>query len=152
MNHEVGAPTNLDKAEEENCVSIFRSIMRTYNRLHGIGSDIADDFGLHLAEMNVVDMLGRHGPLSMGELSRIIFIAPSSTTRTVKNLQSLGLVKRARSAESERVVMVSLTKAGNSLFKKSYPAILLSVQDCLTSTLNKTERKALAKLLKKLAT
>jgi DNA-binding MarR family transcriptional regulator len=147
----VNAPTNLDKTEEETCVSVFRSIMRAHNMLHGIGSEIAGEFELQLAEMNVIDLLGKHGPLSMGELSRTIFVAPSSATRTVKNLQLIGLVERQRSAESERVVMVSLTKAGKSLFKKSYPAILHYVKDRLTENLNKTERKALAKLLKKLA-
>ncbi len=151
MNHFTSAPTNLDKVEEETCVSIFRSIMRAHNMLHGIGTDVAEDLDLHLAEMNVVDMLGRHGSLSMGELSRVIFVAPSSTTRTVKNLQSMGLINRERSPESERVVIVSLTKTGKSLFKKSYPAVLHSVQKRLTDKLNKTERLGLAKLLEKLA-
>lgn len=151
MNKHVNAPTKLNGVEEENCVSVFRSIMRAHNMFHGIGSSIAGDFDLQLAEMNVIDLLGKYGPLSMGELSRTIFVAPSSTTRTVKNLQSIGLVDRQRSSESERVVMVSLTKTGKSLFKKSYPAVLHSVQDRLSENLNKIERKELAKLLKKLA-
>lgn len=152
MNHYVSATTKLDKVEEEICVSIFRSIMRSFHLLHSIGCDIAADFELQLAEMNVIDILGRNGPLSMGELSRTIFVVPSSTTRTVKQLESHGLVKRERSVDSDRVVNVSLTRAGETLFRKSYPAILHSVQEELAESLNKTERKTLAKLLEKMLT
>lgn len=150
MNHRISAPTKLSGEDEEICVAIFRTIMRSHNLLHSIGCDVAAEFDLQLAEMNVIDILGREGPLSMGELSRTIFVAPSSTTRTVKQLESYGLVTRQRSAESERVVNVSLTRAGKSLFKKSYPAILHSVHDSLTQSLSQPERKKLAKLLGKL--
>jgi len=150
VNRYVDAPTNLDKAEEEICVSVFRSVMRSHNMLHAIGCKIAAHFDLQLAEMNVIDMLGKHGALTMGELSRTTFIAPSSTTRTVKQLESRDLVKRQRSRDSGRVVHVSLTRRGKSLFKKSYPAILESVQQELGSNLNFDDRLKLADLLQRL--
>ena len=151
MDNYVKAPTNLNAAEEECCVSIFRSIMRCHNMLHAVGADIAASFELQLAEMNIIDILGKHGPLSMGELSRTSFVAPSSTTRTVKQLESYGLVRRRRCVKSERVVHVSLTRSGKALFKKSYPAILDSVQTHLTAALKQNERLSLAKLLQKLS-
>ena len=150
MNLHVKTATGLSRVEEETCVSIFRSIMRSHNMLHAIGSEIAAKFDLELAEMNVIDMLGKHGPLTMGELSRTTFIAPSSTTRTVKQLESHGLVQRQGSSESGRVVHVSLTQSGKGLFKKSYPAILDSVQHRLTESLSQSERLTLAKLLQQL--
>jgi len=116
VNSYVKAPTKLDKAEEEICVSVFRSIMRSHNLLHAIGCDIAARHDLQLAEMNVIDMLGKYGPMTMGDLSRATFIAPSSTTRTVKQLESGDLVKRQRSRKSGRVVHVSLTGRGKRLF------------------------------------
>ena len=139
------------EADEENCVAIFRSIMRARHRLHQLASDNAAQFDLHIAEMNVVDILGKHGPLSMGELSETTFVAPSSTTRTVKKLESMGLVRRERSAESERVVTVSLTKKGRALFKQCYPRIIERAEDFLRERLTGVERLRLAKLLHKLA-
>ncbi len=118
--------------------------------LHTIGCKIAAQYGLQLAEMNVIDILGKYGPLTMGELSRATFIAPSSTTRTVKQLEACDLVKRQRSRESGRVVHVALTRRGKSLFNKSYPAILDSVQQELGRSLNFDDRLKLADLLQRL--
>jgi DNA-binding MarR family transcriptional regulator len=125
--------------------------MRCHNSLHTIGSSVASSFDLQLAEMNVIDMLGRNGPSTMGELSRATFIAPSSTTRNIKQLESFGLVERKRSSESEREVYVSLARAGKSLYKKTYPAVLDSIHHHLSGSLNQNEKKVLAKLLQKLS-
>ena len=150
LNHDIQVPTSLSQKDEESCVSIFRSIMLSHNMLHGIGSAVAAEFALQLSELNVIDMLGRNGALTMGELSRVTFITPSSTTRTIKQLESYGLVERRRSSESERVVYVSLTRSGKNLFKKAYPQVLDSVQHRLVDSLNQSERLQLANLLRKL--
>lgn len=143
--------TGLDEADEEICVTIFRSIMRARHRLLQIASENAVEFDLHIAEMNVVDILGKYGPLSMGGLSETTFVAPSSTTRTVKKLESMELVRRERSRESERVVSVSLTRKGKALFKQCYPRILEKAGHFFEGRLNNAERARLAKLLHKLA-
>lgn len=115
-----------------------------------MASENAAQFELHIAEMNVVDILGKYGPLSMGELSETTFVAPSSTTRTVKKLATMGLVRRQRSRESERVVTVFLTKKGKALFKQCYPRILERAEGFLEERLTGVERLRLAKLLQKL--
>lgn len=80
----------------------------------------------------------------------ITFIAPSWTTRTIKQLESYGLAEQRRSSESERVVYVFLTRSGKSLFKKAYPEVLDSVQHRLVDSLNQSERLQLVNLLRKL--
>jgi len=124
--------------------------MRARHQLHQMASENAAQFELHIAEMNVVDILGKYGPLSMGELSETTFVAPSSTTRTVKKLATMGLVRRQRSRESERVVTVFLTKKGKALFKQCYPRILERAEGFLEERLTGVERLRLAKLLQKL--
>lgn len=137
--------------DEEVCIAIFRSVVRAHYRLHALGSSIAGDFGLHIAELNVIDMLGKLGPIAMGELSRATFISPSNTTHTVKKLELAGLVKRQRSAASERKVVVSLTDRGEQLFRECYPRILMAVEGILEQSLSASERVTLARLLGKLA-
>ena len=143
--------TKLQKQDEEVCISIFRSVMQAHHNLLAIGSSVARDFGLHIAELNVIDMLGKLGPITMGELSQATFISPSNTTHTVKKLESNGLVARQRSTTSERMVMVSLTDKGKQLFKACYPRILMTVEADLEQRLSAAERVALAGLLEKLA-
>ena len=141
----------LPKRDEEVCITIFRSVMRAHHRLHALGSSVAGDFGLHIAELNVIDMLGKLGPISMGELSRATFISPSNTTHTVKKLESAGLVRRQRSSASERKVEVSLTGEGGQLFRACYPRILMAVEEILEQQMTAGERATLARLLGKLA-
>lgn len=150
MSNHTKAPVTLDEVEEETCLTIFRSIMRSHNMLHRIGCEVAAGYGLHIAEINIIDMLGKHGSLSMGDLARTTFVAPSSTTRTVKQLEARGLVTRERSTRSERIVTVSLTRKGKSLFKKTYPTILLAVQKRIQNVLSRSECNTLGKLLQKL--
>lgn len=151
MNNHVQADTVLTEHDEKVCIAIFRSVVRAHHRLHALGSSIASGFGLHIAELNVVDMLGKLGPITMGELSRATFISPSNTTHTVKKLELAGLTTRQRSPASERKVVVSLTHEGERLFRECYPRILTEVEGILEQSLNADERTTLARLLGKLA-
>ena len=150
MKNSVAVDTHLTQEDEELCLAIFGSVMRAYHRLHGLASNVASTLDLQFAQMNVIDMLGKLGPVSMGELARATFIAPSTTTRTVKTLEGRGLVKRQRSINSERVVTVSLTKEGEQVFARSYPQILRAVEANLEQRLSASDRRALAALLQKL--
>lgn len=142
--------TPLPGQDEEVAILIFRSVMRAHHSLLALGASVAKDFGLHIAELNVIDMLGKLGPVTMGGLSQATFISPSNTTHTVKKLESTGLVARQRSLASERMVMVSLTDAGKQLFKACYPRILTAVEKDLEQHLTANEQASLAELLRKL--
>ena len=142
--------TAMSEEEEETYVSIFRSIMRSNHQLLKLGSEVAADFDLHLAEMNIIDMLGKYGPLTMGELSKVTFISPSNTTHTVKKLESNNRVRRQRSKDSEREVSVYLTSKGESLFKKTYPTMLHKTKLVMDDNLSAVDRKKLKELLHRL--
>ncbi len=140
-------PMKFASSREENCVSIFSSIMRIHEQFISIGEARAVSFGIHIAELNVVNTLGKLGPLTMGSLSRATFISPANTTHTVKKLESRSLVVRQRSAESEREVIVRLTDAGEDLFKQCYPEILNTISELLDERIGDEGRRELAGLL-----
>ena len=151
MGSYIEVATQMSEVEEETCVAIFRSVMRCNHRLLKLGAEVAAEFGLHLAEVNVVDMLGKHGPLTMGDLSGVTFISPSNTTHTVKKLESTRLVKRKRSLDSERVVTVCLTAKGEKLYKQTYPKMLNSTKKLISDSMSALERKQVKELLQRLA-
>ena len=124
--------------------------MRARHLMHKKASEIAEDNGLHTAEMNAIDILGKYGPISMGRLSSETFISPSNTTSTVKKLERSGLVERQRSAVSDREVNVALTGNGRAVFRKCYPRILGEAHALMDERLSREETKALAELLRKL--
>ena len=150
MKNYVNTKTNLSEREEDTVVDIFRNIMRARHLMYTKASDVAESAGLHAAELNVVDILGKFGPISMGRLSHETFISPSNTTNTVKKLEQAGLVIRRRSDNSDRVVTVSLTSKGRALFRKCYPRILGEAQAHMDERLTRGERATLARILGKL--
>jgi len=109
MKNFVKTQTSLNERDEEVTVGLFRDLMRARHLMHKKASEVAEDNGLHAAEMNAIDILGKYGPISMGRLSSETFISPSNTTNTVKKLERSGLVERQRSATSDREVNVALS-------------------------------------------
>lgn len=150
MKNYVRTKTNLSERDEEVCVDVFRNIMRAHYLMYGNASSVAESVGLHAAELNVVDILGKLGPISMGCLAHETFISPSNTTSTVKKLELAGLVERRRSDNSDREVTVSLTNKGRALFRKCYPRILGEAHAHLAERLTQGERETLARTLGKL--
>ncbi len=150
MKNETMTKTNLSERDEDLCVDIFKNIMRARHLLYEKAAKVAAAAGLHAAELNVVDILGKFGPISMGRLSRETFISPANTTSTAKKLEQIDLVKRERSAKSGREVTVSLTSKGRALFRRSYPRILVEAHEHIADRLTRQERVTLAAVLQKL--
>lgn len=141
--------TNLSEHDEAVTVDLFRNLMRARHLLYKKAQEVAESNGLHAAEMNVIDILGKFGPISMGQLSRETFISPSNTTNTVKKLERAGFVERSRSTNSDREVTVRLTVAGRKLFRRCYPRILRDAHAHMAERLTRKERQDLARVLRK---
>jgi DNA-binding MarR family transcriptional regulator len=152
MKNYIKTKTHLSERDEEVTVDLFRNLLRARHLMQKKASEVAESNGLHAAEMNVIDILGKYGPIPMGRLSRETFISPSNTTNTVKKLERAGLVKRNRSNNSDREVIVSLTAEGKRVFRKCYPRILGEAHEIMTRRLTPREHSRLATLLGKLVT
>ncbi len=150
MKNYIKTRTNLSEHDEAVTVDLFANLMRARHLLHKKAREVAASVDLHAAEMNVIDILGKFGPIPMGRLSNETFISPSNTTSTVKKLERAGLVRRSRSENSDREVLVGLTAAGNQLFRKCYPRILGEAHAHITERLTRQERQELARALRKL--
>jgi len=146
----IKADTGLSRAKEKKCTSLFRNIMRIRHHLYSMASQVAGTLDLRGSEMAMIDTLGKHGPLAMNELADACFFSPPNATYTVVSLENKGLVKRERSSQSHRVVIVHLTRNGERLFKKSYPSMLREVDGFLDSRLTRQEAETLDRLLQKL--
>ncbi|GJG97563.1 MarR family winged helix-turn-helix transcriptional regulator [Cupriavidus pauculus] len=75
-------------------------------------------FGLTLLEWRSIGMLGAHAPLSLKELARRAALDKSYASRTVSGLIERGLIVSERSDTDARAVLLSLTKAGDALYRK----------------------------------
>ena len=64
-------------------------------------------------------VLWEEDEISVGELCKRLMLDTGTVTPMLKNTEKQGLVKRVRSEEDERVVIVTLTEEGKALYEKA---------------------------------
>lgn len=67
---------------------------------------IAERLHLHPTEVEVIDWLGRAGPLTAGQVAEVTGLTSGATTRLIDRLQRAGYVWRAPNPEDRRSVLV----------------------------------------------
>ena len=85
--------------------------------------------------------------ITVGELCKRLMLDTGTVTPMLKNTEKQGLIKRTRSEEDERVVVISLTAEGKALYKKAKD-MPNKVSSCVK--LSKSDAMALYKILYKL--
>ena len=85
--------------------------------------------------------------ITVGELCRRLMLDTGTVTPMLKNTEKQGLIKRTRSEEDERVVVITLTDEGRALYKKA-KNMPEKIGSCVK--LDKGEAMALYKILYKL--
>ena len=88
-------------------------------------------------------------PITMGDLSRILGVPFSTSTRTADWLVNNGYVQRLADPEDRRVVRVELTEVGKEVYQAMNDLLLESAEQFLHN-FSLEERKELGRLLGKL--
>lgn len=104
-------------------------------------------------EYDVLAALRRTGPphsLTPTALSRSVLVNTATMTERLTRLEQRGLVLRTRSDRDRRSVSVGLTMAGRALIDGAVKD-LIAVESRLLDGLTEADRRALARLLAKLA-
>jgi DNA-binding MarR family transcriptional regulator len=72
-----------------------------------------DESGLTPTTTAMLASIGRHGPMTLGDLAAHEQVAPPTITKSVDKLEAAGLVERVRDDVDRRVWRVNLTPAGH---------------------------------------
>jgi len=79
--------------------------MRTY------GNQLAQQHGMTLAQLKILERLERESDISQNELAAITELSPMTVARLIDRLEELGLVKRCPDPEDRRMWRLQLTPA-----------------------------------------
>lgn len=71
---------------------------------------------ISLIHLNVLTMLEANGPMSMSGVADALDISVASATGVIDRMEARGLVKRRRSPEDRRVVLVEPAAGGRKVF------------------------------------
>jgi MarR family transcriptional regulator, organic hydroperoxide resistance regulator len=115
------------KLENQLCFSIYatsRSITKIYR-------PFLDELDITYPQYLVMLVLWEKGSITLKELGRKLYLDSGTLTPLLKRLEHMGLVKRERLTEDERILSVSLTEKGINL---KHDAI--KIPSCILNTLN----------------
>ena len=126
-------------------IKLNRAMDSFETRVFGHGA-IGD---LTVSQFAVLEALYHLGPMCPGTLSQKLLKSTGNMTMVVDNLEKRALVSRERSAEDRRMIMIRLTRAGEELVERIFPAhVQALVQEM--SVLTPGEQQELGRLCKKL--
>jgi DNA-binding MarR family transcriptional regulator len=90
------------------------AVTRLNRRLRAEG-----DVGLSPSATAALSSIGRHGPLSLGELAAMEGVKPPTITATLAALEADGLVAREPDGRDRRITRVTLTPRGRQRLERS---------------------------------
>jgi MarR family 2-MHQ and catechol resistance regulon transcriptional repressor len=118
------------------------SFLARLNEHHTIDDLTESQFG-------VLEAIYHLGPMCQNELGHKILKSSGNMTLVIDNLEKKNLVKRTRSTEDRRMVMVSLTRAGEELIDRILPVHVAAITQEM-NVLDPDEQEKLGELCRKL--
>ena len=130
------------KFENQLCFPLYacsRAVIKQYK-------PVLDEIGLTYTQYITMMVLWEKKSCTVKELGQILYLDSGTLTPLLKKLEEKGLVKRTRSREDERNLIITPTEAGNSLKNYAF-RVPVEVGKCIDLT--EEERTVLNKVLYK---
>jgi DNA-binding MarR family transcriptional regulator len=96
----------------------MQSLRRIFKAIQDYSQEVNKKFGITGPQLWALKTISTNGSLSPGELSRRMYLHPSTITGVVDRLEKKGYVLRDRGQKDRRIVKVQLTPKGRSLIRK----------------------------------
>lgn len=104
---------------------------------------------LTTSQFAVLEALYHLGPMCQGTISQKLLKSTGNMTMVIDNLEKHGLVRRVRSTEDRRMVMIELTAAGQEKIARIFPRHAAAVRQEM-SVLTPAEQGEISRLARKL--
>ena len=123
-------PQRLDN---QICFAVY-SAAHAFNRVY---KPLLDRLGLTYPQYLVMLVLWERDDVPVKDIGERLFLDSGTLTPLLKRLEAAHLVKRTRSSEDERQVLIALTAQGHALKEKAraVPQSILAASDCSVSEL-----------------
>jgi DNA-binding MarR family transcriptional regulator len=98
---------------------IMQSLRRIFKAIQEYSHKVSGKYGITGPQLWVLKTIFLDGSLSLGDLSKRMYLHPSTATGLIDVLERKGYVARVRDQEDRRVVNVQLTAKGKRLAEKA---------------------------------
>ena len=131
-------------------VELWRSVVDSWRRLQRAAEKNLLRADLSVAELRILKVLREQGSSPMNRFSTETMLSQPTITGIVDKLEERGLVKRVRSKEDRREVLIAITPMGRDILAKGMDMHRRFVERAL-SAMKADEVALLVSLLEKLA-
>jgi MarR family transcriptional regulator, 2-MHQ and catechol-resistance regulon repressor len=138
------------KSHSESAVTLWTALGDAYAAMSAHASADAARYGFSLAELAVLNVLQRQGPMLLGELQRHVSVSSGGATFLVDRLEGKGLVKRRSCADDRRATFAALTPKGTRVLTRILPKHKTAIRKAVAGLSGKRQR-AVTMLLRELA-
>src|ERR1700692_2834719 len=124
------------------CFAIY-SAAHAFNRVY---KPLLDRLGLTYPQYFVMLVLWERDGVPVKGIGERLFLDSGTLTPLLKRLETAGLIKRTRSTEDERQVLIALTSQGQALREKArtVPQAILATSACSISELSALKNELVA--------
>jgi DNA-binding MarR family transcriptional regulator len=98
---------------------IMQSLRRIFKAIQDYSQKVSQEYGVTGPQLWALKTISADGSLPLGELSKKMYLHPSTVTGVVDRLEKKGYVSRDRTQKDRRVVKVQLTPLGKKLVRKA---------------------------------
>ena len=128
--HAADLPLRLDN---QLCFAVY-STAHAFNRVY---KPLLDKLGLTYPQYLVMLVLWEQDGVAVKEIGERLYLDSGTLTPLLKRMEAAGLVKRTRSTEDERQVLIALTPQGQALKEKArtVPQSILAASECSVAEL-----------------
>lgn len=110
-------PKQLDRNDA--ITEIMQSLRRIFKSIQDYSQEVSNKFGVTGPQLWALKTISKNEKLSLGELSKKMYLHPSTITGVVDRLEKKGYVVRDRGQQDRRVIKVQLTPEGKRLVRKA---------------------------------
>jgi MarR family transcriptional regulator, organic hydroperoxide resistance regulator len=132
----------LLRLDNQICFAIY-STAHAFNRVY---KPLLDQLGLTYPQYLVMLVLWEKDGVSVKDIGERLFLDSGTLTPLLKRLEAAQLIKRTRSTEDERQVLIALTPQGQSLKEKAraVPPSILAASACSITELSAMKNEIIA--------
>jgi DNA-binding MarR family transcriptional regulator len=114
-----------------------------------LSTALARECGLGISDFEVLLSLRNAAPepRRIGDLGATVALSQPALSRLVTRLEQQGLVERAKTADDQRAVLVTLTESGQEMLRQAIPLHSACVTDHLLGRVTAEEYAALVAIL-----
>jgi len=104
---------------EQLSMQIIMRIRQIIQQMSKYSKYILENYKITVPQLICLNEVYQHGPISIGALTKIVFLNNSTVTGIVDRLETREFVKRVRISKDRRQVHIEITEQGVAFIKKA---------------------------------